>query len=102
MADRRNGHLSKALGMPILAGETQDEIARLGKEDRAPAERGSWSSGTRPGISHRHVDDLVPEDGADRARAEGAWFSWLTERSRELRAGLERRLTAPKTAAKEW
>ena len=44
--DRRNGHLLKALGMPILAGETQAELARMGEETGCWPSKVSWSWGT--------------------------------------------------------
>ena len=84
--DRRNGHLLKALGMPILAGETRAELASIGEEDRLLAEQGLVElRNDRGDIYHKHVDELVPEDRADRARAHGARVEWLTERARKLR-----------------
>ena len=84
--DRRDGHLLKALGPPILPGETEAELARIGEEDRALAERGLVELKDGRGHSyHKHVDDLVPEDRTDRARAHGARVRWLTKRARRLR-----------------
>ncbi len=84
--DRCRGQLSKALSGPILPGETRTELERLGEEDRALAEKGLVELKDAEGVVRfKHVDDLVPEDREDRARAQGARVAWLTERTRRLR-----------------
>ena len=85
--DRRAGHLSKALGMPILPGETRADLARIGEEDRVLAEQGLVEMKDYRGKTyHKHVEDLLPADRPDRARAHGARVEWLTSRTRRLRA----------------
>ena len=83
---RRDGHLLKALGMPILPGETRAELERIGEEDRVLAEQGMVQMKDAHGNAyHKHVDDLVPGDRTDRARAHGVRVEWLAERVRKLR-----------------
>lgn len=85
---RRDGQLSRVLGAPILAGETRAGLTRIAEEDRELAERGLVDLlDVDGGLRHKHVDDLVLEDRADRARAHSARLRWLTGRSRSLRYG---------------
>ena len=84
---RCDGHLLKVLGVPILPGETRAGLERIGEEDRLLAEQGLVQmKDARGNAYHKHVDDLVPEDRADRARAHGARVEWLAGRIRKWRA----------------
>ena len=84
--DRRNGHLLKVLGVPILPGETQAGLERIGEEDRLLAEQGLVEMEDPRGNTYRkHVEDLGPEDRTDRARAHGARVEWLAGRVRKWR-----------------
>ena len=83
---RRDGHLLKVLGVPILPGETRAELESIGEEDRFLAEQGLVEmKNARGDTYHKHVDELVPADRTDRARAHGARVEWLAGRVRKWR-----------------
>jgi hypothetical protein len=80
LAQRRGGHLRKALGIP-LAGETTEQLDRIGERDRAMAERGLVPiMGRDDVITHKHIDDLSRLDMQSRTAAERVTAKWLRER----------------------
>ena len=81
---RREGHLARILG-PALPGESPEELKRLAEEDRLRAEEGLVELMDESGqITHKHIDDLTPEDRQARIQAEGARIEWITERQSRL------------------
>jgi hypothetical protein len=88
---RRKGRLTKTLGQR-LPTESQEEIERMVKEDRRRAQEGLLELRSESGeLSHKHIDQLTPEDRTNRIRAELMWLEWLLarqgRRNRILRAG---------------
>ncbi|MCA1717921.1 MAG: hypothetical protein LC781_14245 [Actinobacteria bacterium] len=80
---RRDGLLARLLGVP-LPGESRDELERLAREDERTAEEGLVALRSPGGeVWYKHIDDLAPEDRADRAMAERARVMWLRERQSE-------------------
>lgn len=81
LAGRANGRLAYAL-RTTLPGESRERLDLLAEEDRRLAQAGLVSLVTEDGtISHKHVDDLTPEDMPARRRAETARLDWLLERT---------------------
>jgi hypothetical protein len=77
---RREGHLAKILGH-ALPDESPEEIERLADEDRLRAEEGLVELMDESGeITHKHIDELTPQDRTARIRAEGARIEWIAER----------------------
>ena len=80
LTQRRKGHLRRALGIP-LAGETTEQLDRIGERDRARAERGLVPiMGWGDVITHKHLDDLSRLDMKSRTAAEWVTVKWLRER----------------------
>ena len=81
LAERANGRLGYAL-RTTLPGESREELDRLIEEDRRLAQTGLVSLVAEDGtVSHKHVDELTPEDMPARQRAEVARLDWLMERT---------------------
>lgn len=81
LVERANGRLAYAL-RTALPGESRQELNRLAEEDRRLAQAGLVSLVADDGsISHKHVDELTPEDMPARRRAETARFDWLMQRT---------------------
>jgi len=81
LAERANGRLGYAL-RTTLPGESREELDRLIEEDRHLAQTGLVSLVAEDGtVSHKHVDELTPEDIPARQRAEVARLDWLMERT---------------------
>lgn len=81
MVERANGRLGYAL-RTTLPGESREELDRLIEEDRRLAQTGLVSLVAEDGtVSHKHVDELTPEDMSARQRAEVARLDWLMERT---------------------
>jgi hypothetical protein len=81
LVERANGRLAYVL-RATLPGESQEELDRLIEEDRRLAQAGLVSLVAEDGtISHKHVDELTPEDMPARRRAEVARLDWLMERT---------------------
>jgi hypothetical protein len=81
LVERANGRLGYAL-RTTLPGESQEDIDRLIEEDRRLAQTGLVSLVAEDGtVSHKHVDELTPEDMPSRQRAEVARLDWLMERT---------------------
>jgi hypothetical protein len=81
LAERANGRLGYAL-RTTLPGESREELDRLIEEDRRLAQTGLVSLVAEDGtVSHKHVDELTPEDIPARQRAEVARLDWLMERT---------------------
>jgi hypothetical protein len=79
--ERANGRLGYAL-RTTLPGESREELDRLIEEDRRLAQTGLVSLVAEDGtVSHKHVDELTPEDMPARQRAEVARLDWLMERT---------------------
>jgi hypothetical protein len=80
LALRREGHLARILGA-ALPNESTEELRRRAEEDRLRAEEGLVELMDEHGqITHKHIDDLAPEDRQARIRAEGARIKWIAER----------------------
>jgi hypothetical protein len=79
LLERREGKLRRVLGVP-LAGETTEQLDRIGEQDRSKAERGlvPVKSGSR--IHYKHVDDLSSLDMRFRIAAERVSLEWIKER----------------------
>ena len=81
LAERANGRLGYAL-RTTLPGESREELDRLIEEDRRLAQTGLVSLVAEDGtVSHKHVDELTPEDIPARQRAEVSRLDWLMERT---------------------
>lgn len=81
LVERANGRLGYAL-RTTLPGESREELDRLIEEDRRLAQTGLVSLVAEDGtVSHKHVDELTPEDMPARQRAEVARLDWLMERT---------------------
>ena len=81
LVERANGRLACAL-RTALPGESREELDRLIEEDRRLARAGLVSLVAEDGtVSHKHVDELTPEDMPARQRAEVARLDWLMERT---------------------
>ena len=81
LVERANGRLGYAL-YTTLPGESREELDRLIEEDRRLAQTGLVSLVAEDGtVSHKHVDELTPEDMPARQRAEVARLDWLMERT---------------------
>jgi hypothetical protein len=81
LVERANGRLGYAL-RTTLPGESREELDRLIEEDRYLAQTGLVSLVAEDGtVSHKHVDELKPEDMPARQRAEVARLDWLMERT---------------------
>ena len=81
LVERANGKLGYAL-RTTLPGESREELDRLIEEDRRLAQTGLVSLVAEDGtVSHKHVDELTPEDMPARQRAEVARLDWLMERT---------------------
>jgi hypothetical protein len=87
LVGRASGRLAYAL-RTTLPEESREELDRLIEEDRRLAQAGLVSLMAEDGaISHKHVDELTPEDMPARRRAETARLDWLmgrTDRRLEL------------------
>jgi hypothetical protein len=80
LTQRCEGHLRRALGFP-LAGETAEQLDRIGERDRARAERGLVAIVDEDGaITHKHIEDLSRLDMGSRTAAERVTVKWLKER----------------------
>ena len=81
LVERANGRLGYVL-RTTLPGESREELDRLIEEDRRLAQTGLVSLVAEDGtVSHKHVDELTPEDIPARQRAEVARLDWLMERT---------------------
>ena len=81
LVERANGRLGYAL-RSTLPGESREELDRLIEEDRRLAQAGLVSLVAEDGtVSHKHVDELTPEDMPARQRAEVVRLDWLMERT---------------------
>jgi hypothetical protein len=81
LVERAHGRLGYAL-RTTLPGESREELDRLIEDDRHLAQTGLVSLVAEDGtVSHKHVDELTPEDMPARQRAEVARLDWLMERT---------------------
>jgi len=81
LVERAHGRLGYAL-RTTLPGESREELDRLIEDDRRLAQTGLVSLVAEDGtVSHKHVDELTPEDMPARQRAEAARLDWLMERT---------------------
>jgi len=81
LVERANGRLGYAL-RTTLPEESREELDRLIEEDRRLAQTGLVSLVAEDGtVSHKHVEELTPEDMPARQRAEVARLDWLMERT---------------------
>jgi hypothetical protein len=87
LRERREGKLRKALGVP-LAGESFEQLDRIGEWDRVRAEQGLVPiMGECGDITYKHIDDLSRIDMHFRIAAEGVTLEWLKERVGRARKG---------------
>src|SRR5215212_9355269 len=74
---------SRALAEP-QPGESKEELERIAEEDRRLAKEGLVPLMDQEGETyHLHIDELGPEDVADRVRAERARSDWLGRRKED-------------------
>jgi hypothetical protein len=86
LRERREGKLRRALCWP-LPGETEEQLDRLGDQDRQRAEQGLVAVMGRGGrISHKHIDELGRLDMNSRTAAERV-VGWLKERVERRKLG---------------
>jgi hypothetical protein len=87
LRERCKGKLRRALGTP-LAGESVEELDRVGGQDRLRAEQGLVAvKGEGGRISYEHIDDLSNLDMHFRNAAERVQVEWLKERIERRRRG---------------
>ena len=87
--ERREGKLREALGEP-LAGETLEQLERLGEEDRLKACQGLVAVvGSDGRASYRHIDALRRDEMEDRLAAKWLEEGWLKQRVERRRKGAE-------------
>ena len=89
LRERREGKLRRALGVPLL-GETEEQLDRIGDEDRLRAEQGLvylLDAGGR--ISSKHLDGLGRLDMNSRTAAERVTVDRLKERVERRKLGAE-------------
>jgi hypothetical protein len=79
LEERKGGQLRSALGR-VLAGESQEELDRLAREDEKRAQDGLVELLKEGESLYKHIDDLTPEDRVGRIRAERARRLWLEAR----------------------
>ena len=80
LRERRDGKLRRALGV-ALPGESEEQLERIGEQDRRRAEQGLVAVMDRGGtISYKHLDDLGRLDMNARTAAERLTVDWLKER----------------------
>ena len=87
--EHRQGKLRKALGV-ALAGESAEELDRIGEVDQLRAERGLVPVMGQGGkIFYKHIDDLSKVDMHLRTAAERVEVAWLKERVECRKKGAE-------------
>jgi hypothetical protein len=87
LRQRRDGKLHRALGV-ALAGESVEELDRLGEEDRIRAERGLVAvMGKDRVIFYKHIDDLSRHEMHARIAADWVEVAWLKERVARSKEG---------------
>lgn len=79
LEDRKNGELASALGS-AMAGESQEDIDRLAREDREKAEGGLVRLREGEEVFYKHIDKLIPEDRQARIEAQRRRLAWVGER----------------------
>jgi hypothetical protein len=89
LRERREGKLRAALGIP-LAGESLEQLNRIGAQDRRRAAQGLVAVIGQGGrISHKHIDDLSRLDMNSRTAAERGIVGWLKERVDRRKRGAD-------------
>jgi hypothetical protein len=79
LEERKGGQLRSALGR-VLAGESQEELDRLAREDEKRAQDGLVELLKEGERLYKHIEELTPEDRVGRIRAERARRLWLEAR----------------------
>jgi hypothetical protein len=79
LEERKDGQLRRALGR-VLAGESQEELDRLAREDEQRAQAGLVELLREGERLYKHIEELTPEDRMGRVRAERARTLWLQGR----------------------
>lgn len=79
LEDRKNGELGKVLGS-AMAGESQEDLDRMAREDRERAERGLVELVEDGTVVYKRIDDLALEDRAGRIKAQKRRLAWVGER----------------------
>ena len=86
--ERRQGKLREALGVP-LAGETQEQLERIGERDRLMARHGLVALvGADGRTSYRYINALGRDDMEDRLAAKWLEEGWLKQREKRRRKGV--------------
>ena len=89
LKERCEGKLRVALGVP-LAGETIEQLDRIGEQDRLRAEQGLVPiMGEGGKITYKHIHDLTRVDMRFRTAAEWLEEAWLKERLARRKKGEE-------------
>jgi hypothetical protein len=89
LKERCEGKLRVALGVP-LAGETIEQLDRIGEQDRLRAEQGLVPiMGEGGKITYKHIHDLTRVDMRFRTAAEWVTVEWLSERVERNRKGAD-------------
>jgi hypothetical protein len=87
LRERREGSLRRSLGDP-LAGETVEQLDRIGEADVLRAEQGLVALMVEDGtISYKPLADLLRQEMPLRTAAEGVQVGWLKERVKRGREG---------------
>ena len=79
LQDRKDGELAKVLGA-AMAGESQEELDRLAREDRQKAEEGLVELREEEHSYYKHIDELTREDRPARIEAQRHRLQWVGQR----------------------
>ena len=90
LAQRRDGKLAHALGK-ALPGESPQDLEQMAREDQRQAEEGLVTLLWGGQFSHKHIDELTPENLLARLEAERAQVNWLVGRLQSLQEAAEAR-----------
>ena len=88
LAQRRDGKLAHAIGK-ALPGESPQDLEQMAREDQRQAEEGLVTLLWGGQFSHKHIDQLTPENLLARLEAERAQVNWLMGRLQSLQEAVE-------------
>jgi hypothetical protein len=83
LAQRRDGKLAHAIGK-ALPGESPQDLEQMAREDQRQAEEGLVTLLWGGQFSHKHIDELTPENLLARLEAEREQVNWLMGRLQSL------------------
>jgi hypothetical protein len=83
LAQRCGGKLAQAIGK-ALPGESPQDLEQMVREDQRQAQGGLVTLLWGGQFSHKHIDELTPEDLLARLEAERAQVNWLMGRLQSL------------------